>query len=84
MKNTFTLNELKVAVINRDLEKLKSIAYKEPSYSSVKEAQEILSYIEMAKEILKEEKLKTFKEMQEIKKLKEYYSKKEGNFNLSG
>ena len=72
---TYSLNEIKIAVINEDLDKLNEISKKEPSFSSVEEAKEILSYINLAKEIIKKEKLKLFKEMQEIKKLKEFHTK---------
>ena len=72
---TYSLNEIKIAVINEDLKKLEEISKKEPSFSSVDEAKEILSYINLAKEILKKEKLKLFKEMQEIKKLKQFHQK---------
>ena len=69
----YSLNEIKIAVINEDLEKLEEISKKEPSFSSVDEAKEILNYINLAKEILKKEKVKLFKQMQEIKKLKKFH-----------
>ena len=79
------LKELKLAVINRDLEKLKELSQKTPSFSSIEEAKELNSYIQEAIKILKEEKLKTFKEMEKIKKLKEFNLRKEkGNFNFKG
>ena len=73
--DTYSLNEIKIAVINEDIKKLEEISKKEPSFSSIEEAKEILSYINLAKEILKKEKLKLFKEMQEIKKLKQFHQK---------
>ena len=79
------LKELKLAVINRDLEKLKELSQKTPSFSSIEEAKELNSYIQEAIKILKEEKLKTFKEMEKIKKLKEFNLRKEkGNFDFKG
>ena len=72
---TYSLNEIKIAVINEDLEKLKELSKKEPFFSSLDEAKEILSYIDLAKKMLKKEKLKLFKEMQEIKKLKQFNQK---------
>ena len=72
MKSKFSLNEIKIAVINEDLEKLKELSKKEPSFSSIDEAKEIIKYINLAKKILKDEKLQLFKKMQEIKKLKKF------------
>ena len=71
----FSLNEIKLAVINEDLKRLQELSNKEPSFSSIEQAKEILSYINLAKEILKKEKLKLFKDMQEIKKLKNFNQK---------
>jgi len=72
---TYSLKDIKIAVINEDLKTLEKLSKQEPSFASVDEAKEILSYINLAKEILKKEKLKLFKEMQEIKKLKEFHQK---------
>lgn len=69
----FSLNDIKIAVINEDLDKLEQLSDKEPFFSSIEEAKEILNYMNLAKEILKKEKLKVFKEMQEIKKLKKFH-----------
>ena len=81
--DTFTLNELKVAVLNKDLKTLEIISTKKPSFSSIEEAKEIDSYIQEAIKILKEEKLKTFKEMEKIKKLKEFKNNTQvKNFSL--
>ena len=70
----YSLNDIKIAVINEDIEKLEEFSKKEPSFSSVEEAKEILNYINLAKDILKKEKLKLFKEMQEIKKLQKFHT----------
>ncbi len=72
---TYSLKDIKIAVINEDLEKLKELSKKEPFFSSLDEVKEILSYIDLAKKMLKKEKLKLFKEMQEIKKLKQFNQK---------
>ncbi len=81
----FSLNELKLAIINNDIGKIIEISSKEPSFSSIKEAQEILSFINKANEILKKEKLKLFNNMQEVKKLQKYYQEaKEDSFNVEG
>jgi hypothetical protein len=66
------LNELKAAVINEDMEKLKKLVKKEISFSSVDEAKEINSYIQMAINLLKKEKEKIASEMQQIKKLQKF------------
>ncbi len=79
----FDLNEIKVAVINRNLDKLKELSFKEPSFSTFEEAKEILFYIQKANEILKEEKKNIFNQMQEIKKLRKFYeSQQKGNINF--
>lgn len=66
------LNELKTAVINEDIEKLKKLLKDEISFSSINEAKEINSYIQMAIDLLKKEKEKLSIEMQKIKKLKKF------------
>ena len=70
------LKELKIAVVNKDLEKLEKLSLAEPSFSSIDEAKEILKYIQEAKNILQEEKSKLSSNMQEIKKLQKFYSSK--------
>ncbi|WP_457561031.1 hypothetical protein [Caminibacter sp.] len=77
------LNDLKIAVINRDLEKLKKLAHRNYEVSSVEEANELLKYIIEAKNILEEEKGKLKKQMNEIKKLKKFYeNQKEGSLGF--
>ena len=68
----FSLNELKSAVINRDLDRLVEFSKKEPFFSSIDEAKEILSYIHLAKKILEEEKQNLNKEMNKVKNIKKY------------
>ena len=77
------LNELKIAVINKDLKKLEELSNKEVEFSSIDEAKEINNYLKEAKKIILEEKLKLNKEMQEIKKLQNFYnSHNDSKFNL--
>jgi len=79
------LNELKIAVINKDIEKLLRLANQEPQYNSLEEAKEILSYINQARDILYEAKAHILKEMNEIKKLQKYYKEQEKTtFNSQG
>ena len=77
------LNELKIAVINKDLKKLEELSNKKVEFSSIDEAKEINNYLKEAKKIILEEKLKLNKEMQEIKKLQNFYnSNNDSKFNL--
>jgi 5-keto 4-deoxyuronate isomerase len=66
------LDELKIAVINEDINKLKELVKKDISFSSVDEAKEINSYIQMAINLLQKEKEKLSIEMQKIKKLQKF------------
>ena len=68
----FELNELKVAVINRDLTKLKELSDKTPEVKEPEDARELLRFIKEAIEILLKEKLKTSEEMKKIRKLKKF------------
>jgi len=70
----FRLDELKSAVINRDLNRLMELSKREPFFNSIDEAKEILSYINLAKKILEEEKEKINKEMNKLKNIKKYQS----------
>jgi len=70
----FRLDELKSAVINRDLEKLVEFSKKEPIFNSIDEAKEILSYLNLAKKILEKEKENLQTEMTKIKNIKQYKS----------
>jgi len=74
------LRELKVAVINEDIEKLKSLLDKDITFSSLDEAKEINSYIKQAINLLKHKKNEVFKEMQQIKKLKKFNSQNQNSF----
>jgi nitrogenase subunit NifH len=70
------INNLKIAVINKDLKKLEQIIEKEPVFSSVDEAKEIQSYLKLAVNILEKEKSKLSNEMQKIKQLKKFNTEK--------
>jgi len=70
----FRLDELKSAVINRDLNRLMELSKREPFFNSIDEAKEILSYINLAKKILEEEKQNINKEMNKLKNIKKYQS----------
>ena len=74
------LRELKVAVINEDIEKLKSLLDKEISFSSLDEAIEINSYIKQAINLLTRKKNELFKEMQKIKQLKKFNTQNQNSF----
>jgi 5-keto 4-deoxyuronate isomerase len=79
------LNELKLAVINKDTEKLRELSKKDITFSSIEEAKEINSYIQLAVEILEKEKQKLSIEMNKIKKLKQFNLSNENSlFNLKG
>ena len=85
MSAEFTLNELKLAVIEKDLDKLKELSFKTPVFSSIEEAKEMSGYIKKATEILIAEKDKIFKEMQKIKKLQKFQEiEKNSGFDFKG
>ncbi len=80
---TYTLNELKVAVINKDLKKIEELSNKEPQFSSIEEAKEFISYLEEAKKLLNSQKLKLKQEMKKIQELKKYnLENQSSNFSL--
>ncbi len=70
MKNF--LKELKIAVINEDMDKLKNLSEKTPVFSSVDEAKEIDSFIKKAVIILNNKKESLTQDMVKIKKMKNY------------
>ncbi|WP_024787828.1 MULTISPECIES: hypothetical protein [unclassified Lebetimonas] len=77
------LNELKIAVINEDFDKLKKLVKEDITFSSIEEAEEINAYIKKAVKILKKEKEKLSHEMQKIKKLQKFnIQKKNDLFNF--
>jgi len=71
------LNSLKVAVINKDLDKLKEVVNMQPVFNSLDEAKEIQAYLNEAVKILKEEKEKLSKEMKKIKNLQKFNEQKD-------
>ena len=66
------LNNLKAAVINRDLKKIEQIIKKEPVFENIEEAKEIQAYIKEAVKLFEEEKNKLLKDMKKIKQIKNY------------
>ena len=65
------INNLKIAIINNDLEKIKKYSKRDiPSFDSIEEVKEALSLIENATNILKKEKEKISKNMQALKQAK--------------
>ncbi|EDM24497.1 hypothetical protein FE773_08050 [Caminibacter mediatlanticus TB-2] len=68
------LKELKIAVINNDLEKLEKLSNTSFEVSSIKEANEMLNYLVEAKKIIEKEKEELSSKMSEIKKLKNFYN----------
>ncbi len=77
------LNELKIAVINRDLEKLEKLSNQMPEITSIKEANELLNYLVEAKRIIENEKDNLRNSMNEIKKIKKFYDANSfSKFNL--
>ncbi len=77
------LKDLKIAVINKDFDKLKKISEMNPEFNSIEEANEMLKYIIEAKRILEEEKSSLSLDMKEIQKLKNFYnSSDKGKINF--
>ncbi len=77
------LKDLKIAVINKDFDKLKKISEMNPEFNSIEEANEMLKYIIEAKRILEEEKSSLSSDMKEIQKLKNFYnSSDKGKINF--
>jgi hypothetical protein len=66
------LNELKIAVINGDIDKLQKLIDTAPEYETIEEAQEIVSFMHEAIKLLQKEKNRLSIEMQKIKKLQKF------------
>lgn len=82
-EDEFSLKELKLAVINKDLKKLEELSKKNPFFSSIKEAKEFLGYLHEAIKILEKSKNKLSNDMKEIKKLQKFYlNNSNDSFNL--
>jgi len=71
------LKELKIAIINKDLEKLKQLSSTSFSFKNIKEAKEALALIKEAISILQKEKETLSNQMKQIKKLQNFNSNKE-------
>ena len=77
------IKELKIAIINKDLEKLKEFSTSSFSFKDIKEAKEALALIKQAISILQKEKENLSTQMQHIKKLQKFNSNKESkNFDF--
>ncbi len=66
------LNELKVAVINRDFDKLEKLSKEKAVFNSIEEAKEIQAYMNEAVKLLQKEKNKLSLEMRKIKNLQKF------------
>jgi hypothetical protein len=74
MKNY--LNELKIAVINEDIDKLQKLIDTAPEYNTLQEAQEIVAFLQQAVKFLQKEKNRLSAEMQKIKNLQKFNTQK--------
>ena len=67
------INDLKIAIINGDLSKIEEYSNREiPNFSSIKEANEALSLVENAKNVLQKEKNKIQLRMNQLKQTNRY------------
>ena len=67
------INDLKIALINNDLEKIKSYSDREvPTFNSIEDAQEALKLIESSKKILKIKKEEINKKLNSLKQSQKY------------
>ena len=67
------LKDLKIAIINNDLETIKGYSLATlPSFESIEEAKEALKLIENATNLLKKEQNKIAKNMQALKQAKKF------------
>ena len=71
------IKELKIAIINKDLEKLKELSTSSFSFKNIKEAKEALALIKEATSILQKEKENLSNQMLQIKKLQKFNANKE-------
>ena len=76
------IKELKIAIINKNLEKLKELSVASFTLLSEKEAKEALALIKQAIFILQQEKGNLSNQMKQIKKLQKFNANKDNNFNL--
>jgi len=77
------IKELKIGIINKDLEKLKELSTYSFSFTNIEEAKESLALIKEATSILQKEKEILSHQMSQIKKLQKFNSNKESkNFDF--
>jgi hypothetical protein len=72
------INDLKIALINNDFEKIKKYSSREiPLFLSIKEAKEALHLVNEAKNILQQKKDEIAKKINSIKQIKQYSNRYE-------
>ena len=71
---TTWINNLKIAIIEKDIGRIASIIKELPEFKNLDRAKEALSLIGLAIEIVDNEKQKTLKTMKKIKQTKEFLS----------
>lgn len=78
------LNNLKIAVINEDLDSLEKHCFsKLPNFTSLQEANEALSFISQANTIIKKQKDALLNEMNQLKQQKNFMqSQKNSSFEF--
>jgi len=78
------IKELKIALINRDEDKLKLLSKRElPSFNSLEEREEALSIINQTIKFLSEQKRETLKKMNSLKKVKKISNPYQNNSHSS-
>ena len=77
------VKELKLALINKDIEKLKELSTKTPNVSSLEEARELKALIKEVNSFLTQERNRILKEMQKMKKLQKF-QKEVKSFDFKG
>ncbi len=72
MESKEWLTDLKLAIINEELESLEKLGSEIPTFSEDDNLQEALALIKQASKILQAERVSTKRSMENIKKTKEY------------
>lgn len=72
MRKKSWISALKLAVINKDFDKIEELSKDVPQFETLNESQEALALIEQVNVLLKNEKEKILSQMQKLKKTKEY------------
>jgi len=66
------IDELKLAIINENIDKIKTLSKTIPQFSTLKESEEALSLIEQASLLVKKEQDKISTDLQRLKNTKAY------------